>query len=112
MFNRTLNQTTGKCPFKIVYGNALITPLELIRQLPLKNYNLEGEQRSAEIQQLHVQIKEMIEKQNLKYQQRAIKHQKVTHLKEGDLVWIRLRKEQFPHGSFGKLKPRVNGPFR
>ncbi|GJY78299.1 RNA-directed DNA polymerase [Tanacetum coccineum] len=31
---------------------------------------------------------------------------------EGDLVWIHLRKERFPAGRFGKLKPRADGPFR
>ena len=30
----------------------------------------------------------------------------------GDLVWIHLRKERFPQGRFGKLKLRVDGPFK
>ncbi|GKF29656.1 hypothetical protein Tco_0095998, partial [Tanacetum coccineum] len=29
-----------------------------------------------------------------------------------DLVWIRLGKERFPVGRFGKLQPRADGPFR
>ncbi|GJT13148.1 hypothetical protein Tco_0860190, partial [Tanacetum coccineum] len=29
----------------------------------------------------------------------------------GDLVWIRLGKERFPAGRFGKLQPRADGPF-
>ncbi|GKE40781.1 RNA-directed DNA polymerase [Tanacetum coccineum] len=32
--------------------------------------------------------------------------------KEGDLVWIHLRKERFPAARFGELKPRGDGPFR
>lgn len=32
--------------------------------------------------------------------------------KEEDLVWIRLNKEMFPQGFSGKLKPRVDDPFR
>ncbi|GJT59674.1 reverse transcriptase domain-containing protein [Tanacetum coccineum] len=43
---------------------------------------------------------------------RANKHRKLVLYKEGDLVWIHLRKERFPGGRFGKLKPRADGPFR
>ena len=32
--------------------------------------------------------------------------------REGDLVWINLRKERFPRGKFGKLQDRADGPFR
>lgn len=30
----------------------------------------------------------------------------------GDLVWVHLRKDRFPPGKFGKLKPRADGPFK
>ena len=32
--------------------------------------------------------------------------------KQGDLVWIHLRKARFPTGRYGKLQPRADGPFR
>ncbi|GKD58994.1 hypothetical protein Tco_1296503 [Tanacetum coccineum] len=32
--------------------------------------------------------------------------------REGNLVWIHLRKERFPAGHFGKFKPRGDGLFR
>ena len=32
--------------------------------------------------------------------------------KEGDLVWINLRKERFPREKYGKLNARADGPFR
>nr|GEZ10697.1 retrovirus-related Pol polyprotein from transposon 17.6 [Tanacetum cinerariifolium] len=31
--------------------------------------------------------------------------------KEGDLVWIHVRKERFPTGRYGKLQARADGPF-
>lgn len=31
---------------------------------------------------------------------------------QGDLVWVRLSRERFSGGRFGKLQPRADGPFR
>nr|GEW27814.1 Asp_protease_2 domain-containing protein [Tanacetum cinerariifolium] len=49
---------------------------------------------------------------NQKYKERVDSRRKRVVFKEGDLVWIRLRKERFPAGRFGKLQPRADGPFR
>ena len=54
----------------------------------------------------------MIVKQIEKYCKQANKHQKPTSFKEGDLVWIHLRKERFPSKRSSKLMPRADGPFR
>ncbi|KAJ8649116.1 hypothetical protein MRB53_002139 [Persea americana] len=37
---------------------------------------------------------------------------KCQAFKEGDLVWIHLRKECFPIGRYGKLMPRADSPFK
>ncbi|GJU39361.1 hypothetical protein Tco_1192318 [Tanacetum coccineum] len=54
------------------------------------------------------QIRARIEKQNQKYKKRVDSHRKRVVFKEGDLVWIRLGKERFPMGRFGKLQPRAD----
>jgi len=46
------------------------------------------------------------------YQTQAAKHRKFAEFKEGDPVWVHLRKEPFPRGQFAKLKPRADGPFQ
>ena len=40
------------------------------------------------------------------------KHRKKVVFKEGDLVWIYLRKERFPNRRFAKFQPRADGPFK
>ncbi|GAV73634.1 hypothetical protein CFOL_v3_17117, partial [Cephalotus follicularis] len=46
------------------------------------------------------------------YKRRVDKQCKRVVFKEGDLVWIHLRRERFPAGRFGKLKPRADCPFK
>uniref|UniRef100_A0A2N9IVE3 CCHC-type domain-containing protein n=1 Tax=Fagus sylvatica TaxID=28930 RepID=A0A2N9IVE3_FAGSY len=48
----------------------------------------------------------------LPYSKQANKHRKPAAFKEGDLVWIHLRKERFPSKRSSKLMPRADGPFR
>jgi hypothetical protein len=42
----------------------------------------------------------------------ASKDIKPATFKEGDLVWIHLRKKCFPCGQHGKWKPQANGIFK
>ena len=44
--------------------------------------------------------------------EQANRHHKYVEFKVGNLVWVHLRKDRFPLGKFGKLKPRVDGPFK
>ncbi|GJR44467.1 putative CCCH-type zinc finger family protein [Tanacetum coccineum] len=84
-YNRSVNCTTCKSPFEVVYGRNLITPLDLVPVPKVGWFSEEGGDQSEQIKELH---------------------------RSGDLVWIHLRKERFPVGHFGKLKPRGDGPFR
>ena len=37
---------------------------------------------------------------------------KYVEFEVGDLVLVHLHKDRFPPGKFGKIKPRVDGPFK
>ena len=52
------------------------------------------------------------EKQNAKYVEQANRHRKYVEFEVGDIFWVHLRKDRFPLGKFGKLKSRVDGPFK
>ncbi|GJS40210.1 RNA-directed DNA polymerase [Tanacetum coccineum] len=84
-YNRSVNRITGKSSFEVVYGRNLITPLDLVPVLEVGRFSEEGADQSEQIKELH---------------------------RSGDLGWIHLRKDHFPAGRFGKLKPRGDGPFR
>ncbi|GKB47893.1 hypothetical protein Tco_0898646 [Tanacetum coccineum] len=75
-------------------------------------FSSSGEEQAQHVQQIHSQVRARIEQQNQKYKERADTHRKRVVFREGDLVWIRLGKERFPAGRFGKLQPRADGPFR
>nr|GEZ15731.1 hypothetical protein [Tanacetum cinerariifolium] len=87
--NRLVNRTTGKSPFEVVYGRNPITPLDLVLVPEVGWFSEEGADQSEQIKELHRLIQEQIIRNNKQY-------------REGDLVWIYLRKERFPAGRFGR----------
>ncbi|GJY43103.1 RNA-directed DNA polymerase [Tanacetum coccineum] len=111
-YNRSVNRTTGKSPFKVVYGRNPITPLDLVPVPEVGQFSKEGVDQSEQIKELHRSVQERIIRHNKQYKEHADKRRKQVLYREGDLVWIHLRKERFPAGRFGKLKPRGDGPFR
>jgi len=53
--------------------------------------------------QIKTQIEKVVEYNN--------KGKRPRSFNEGDLVWLHLRKERFPHLRKFKLSPRGDGPF-
>ncbi|GJZ53316.1 RNA-directed DNA polymerase [Tanacetum coccineum] len=109
---RSVNHTTGKSPFEVVYGRNPITPLDLVPVQEVGQFSKEGVDQSEHIKELDRSVQEQIIQHNKQYKEHADKHRKQVFYQEGDLVWIHLRKERFPAGRFRKLKPRGDGPFR
>ena len=111
-YNRSVSQTTGHSPFEVVYGQNPISPLDLTPLPVTHQFSGDAEERAREIKKLHAQVQSRIMQQNEKYMKSANKHRRHVEFKKGDLVWVHLRKECFPPGKFGKLKPRADGPFK
>nr|GEU83852.1 RNA-directed DNA polymerase [Tanacetum cinerariifolium] len=108
-YNRSVNRTTGKTSFKVMYGRNLITPLDLVPILEVGQFSKEG---ADQIKELHRSVLEQIIQHNKQYNEYADKRRKKVLYQEGDLVWIHLCKDHFLAWRFGKLKPRGDGPFR
>jgi hypothetical protein len=111
-YNRSTSQTTGCSPFEAVYGLNPISPLDLAPIPATIQFSGDADERAKGIKKLHEQIRGQIEKKNEKYRMQANKHRKPMTFKEGDLVWIHLRKERFPVKRRSKLLPRADGPFK
>ncbi|GJT18788.1 RNA-directed DNA polymerase [Tanacetum coccineum] len=110
-YNRSVNRTTYKSPFEVVYGWNPITPLDLVHFLEVGQFSKERADQSEQIKELHRSVQEQIIRHNKQYKEHADKCCKQVLYREGDLVWIHLRKEHFPAGRFGKLKPQGDSPF-
>ncbi|GJX77594.1 RNA-directed DNA polymerase [Tanacetum coccineum] len=102
-YNRSVNRTTCKSPFKVVYGRNPITPLDLVPVLEVRRFTEEGADQSEQIKELHQSVQEQIIRHNEQYKEHADKRRKQVLYREGDLVWIHLRKERFLARRFGKL---------
>ncbi|GJY82760.1 putative CCCH-type zinc finger family protein [Tanacetum coccineum] len=112
MSSLSVNHTTSKSPFEVVYGRNPITPLDLVPVTEVGQFSEEGADQSEQIKELHRSVQEQIIQHNKQYKEHTDKRRKQVLYWEGDLVWIHLCKDRFPAGRFGKLKPRGDGPFR
>jgi translation initiation factor IF-1 len=95
-----------------VYGFNPRAPIDLLSLPPSEMTYFDASQRSEFILKMHKTTKLNIEKMNEKYRIAASKGRKEVKLEPGDLVWLHLRKEQFPKLRKSKLMSRAAGPFK
>jgi len=82
-----------------------IAPIDLL-PLPLQEItNMEASKRAAYIKKVHENTKEAIELKAVRKAASMNKHRKKVLFESGDLVWIHLRKDRFPHQHKSKLLP-------
>nr|GEW21750.1 RNA-directed DNA polymerase [Tanacetum cinerariifolium] len=102
-----VNRSLGNLLRSLIGDNAKqLVPVREVGQV-----SEEGADQAEQIKELHRSVQEQIIRHNKQYKEHADKHHKQVLYREGDSVWIHLRKERFPAGHFGKLKPRGDSPF-
>ena len=89
-YNRSTNQTTGSSPFKVVYDENSINPLDLTSLSIDHQFSGDVKDWTKSVKKLHEQVWDRILKKNKKYKKAADKHLKHVKFHERDLVWIHL----------------------
>ncbi|GKB00060.1 RNA-directed DNA polymerase [Tanacetum coccineum] len=103
-YNRSVNRTTGKSAFEIMYGKNPITPMDLVPVPEVRQFSKEGADHSEQIKELHRSVREQISWHNEQYKEHADKRHKHVLYREGDLVWNHLRIEHFLVGHLSPYK--------
>jgi hypothetical protein len=81
--------------------------------LPLhERVNMDITKRADIMKNLHDDTRKTIEDQVMRHADKINKSKTPCIFEEGDLVWIHLSKDHFPHERNSKLKPRSDGPYK
>jgi hypothetical protein len=111
-YNDSVNRSTGRSPFQIVYGMNPKGVSEL-RDLEQSEFISTGaEDSTIEMQKIHNHIKEQLKRSSSEYKHRTDQHRRKLQFEVGDQVLAHLRKERFPRGAYNKLKLKKIGPCK
>jgi hypothetical protein len=108
-YNESVNRRTEKIPFQIIYGMNPRGVSELRDMKHSKFRSTGAEEFTAEMQELHNQIKEQLKKRSSEHKHRVDQHRRNLEFEVGDQVLSHLRKERFPRGTYNKLKLKKIG---
>jgi hypothetical protein len=111
-YNDSVNQSTGKSPFQVVYGMQPRGISELRDSEQTATRSASAQEFAEAMKELHSQVKERRLKSSQEYKRRADQHRRQLQFEVGDLVLAHLRKERFLRGTYNKLKMKKIGPCR
>jgi len=111
-YNRAIHSSTKMSPFMCVYGTNPLTPFDLIPFPCKEKCDYSAENQVKLIKDIHEKTRERLENLAKSVARTKNKFRRELLLKEGDLVWVHLRKERFPNLRTSKLSPRGDGPFK
>jgi hypothetical protein len=108
-YNDSVNRSTGKSLFHILYGTQPRGVSELRELEQAETSSARAEEFAEAMQELHAQVKQRLQKANQEYKRRADQKKRQLQFEVGDMVLAHLRKERFPRGTYSKLKMKKIG---
>ena len=89
-YNRAVHSTTQMCPFEVVHGFKPITPFDLL-PFPLQEHaNMEGSKRAEYVKQIHLKMRQELEKKSEYCATKANKNHKKMIFEAIDFMWVHL----------------------
>ena len=111
-YNSSINRSTGKSVFQIVYGANPKGVADLV-DLPTDPYLSKDATDFVEnIQGIHQQVEHKLQSMVDQYKEDTNRHRRRKVFQEGEMVMVHLRKKRYPKGTYNKLKPRKFGPCK
>jgi hypothetical protein len=107
-YNDSVNRSTGKSPFHIIYGMKPRGVFELRDSEQTDTSSASAGEFTEVMKELHSRVKERLLKSSQEYKRRADQHRRQLQFEVGDLVLAHFRKERFPRGTYNKLKMKKN----
>jgi hypothetical protein len=107
-YNDSVNRSTGKSPFQIVYGRQPRGVSELRDSEQTNTSSANAEEFTEAIKELHSQVKERLLKSSQEYKRRADQHRRQLQFEVGDLVLAHLRKERFSERNIQQAEDEEN----
>ena len=111
-YNDSVNRSTGKSPFQILYGTQPRGFSELRESGQAETSIASAEKFAEAMEELHTKVKQRLQKSNQEYKHRADQWKRQLQFEVGDLVLAHLRKERFPRGAYNKLKMKKIRPCK
>jgi hypothetical protein len=109
-YNDSVNWSTGKIPFQVLYGTQPRGFSELRELGQAETSSASAEEFAEAMQELHTEVKQRLQKSNQEYKHRADQRKRKLQFEVGDMVLAHLRKERFPRGTYNKLKMKKIRP--
>ena len=111
-YNSSVNRSTGKSAFQIVYGANPKGVVELAELPTHPNVSREATDFIDHIREIHQEVEQKLISMTGRYKEEADRHRRRKVFQDGEMVMVHLSKKRYPRGTYNKLKPRKFGPCK